>query len=316
MLTGALMQSKGVNSRYRVSLVIPAYRDSLTLARALDSVFRQTRPADEVVLVNDNSPESEAIETILARYPVVRYFRNPVNIGLAATRNRGVELASGDVICFLDADDECHPQRIAMQLSILIDADAVVCDTERVGFDAKPDRFPIVQSPRVFFYRDARRNAFENRLTGASMLIHKATFKELEGFDETLRSCEDLDFWLRLLSQGRTVARIRAPLYRYYYNPFGLSKNLNEIGKWELTVIDKHIRSGRAGNPTGLLAACLQTVWLGKQYLRSARSADRALNKWVDSQLFRLGPWPVLKKAVWLANWARLFHLAAFFLKR
>ena len=57
----------------RVSVVIPCYKDAGTLARALDSVLGQSRPVDEIIVVNDASPESREIEAVMGGYPQVRY---------------------------------------------------------------------------------------------------------------------------------------------------------------------------------------------------------------------------------------------------
>ena len=115
----------------RVSVVIPCYKDAHTLARALDSVLGQSRQVDEIIVVNDASPESHEIEAVMDGYPQVRYIINSQNMGLAATRNVGVEMATGDVISFLDADDQLHPQKIEFQCSILKDGSAVSCDSVR-----------------------------------------------------------------------------------------------------------------------------------------------------------------------------------------
>ena len=86
----------------RVSVVIPCYRDAATLGRALASLQSQTKRADEVIVVDDCSPEGELIRQVIAGFPGTIYLRNAENLGLAGTRNRGLQEATGDVVAFLD----------------------------------------------------------------------------------------------------------------------------------------------------------------------------------------------------------------------
>ena len=80
-----------------VSVIIPCYKDSQTLVRAIESVLKQTYQKIEIIVVNDCSPETELIERCLSAYPQVRYLCNSVNVGLAATRNNGLAMANGEI---------------------------------------------------------------------------------------------------------------------------------------------------------------------------------------------------------------------------
>ncbi len=97
-----------------VSLVIPAYNAEAYLREALDSAFAQTRPPDEVIVVDDGS--GDRTPEIAASYgDRVRLLRQP-NRGEAAARNTGVRVARGDLIAFLDADDTLLPRCLEAQL--------------------------------------------------------------------------------------------------------------------------------------------------------------------------------------------------------
>lgn len=93
----------------------------------------QSRPADEIIVVNDASPETKEIESVLAAYPQVKYIVNATNLGLAATRNVGVRVTSADIVSFLDADDRLHPQKIELQLSLFRPESAVSSGISRIG---------------------------------------------------------------------------------------------------------------------------------------------------------------------------------------
>jgi glycosyltransferase involved in cell wall biosynthesis len=101
----------------KTSAVIPAYNAEKHIARAIDSVLAQTRPADEIIVVDDGSIDKTP--------DVVRSFGDKVifiqqeNAGASAARNTGINAASGDWIAFLDADDEWLPSRLELQFKHL-----------------------------------------------------------------------------------------------------------------------------------------------------------------------------------------------------
>ncbi len=219
-----------------VSVIIPCYKDSATLARAIESVISQSYSPIGIIVVNDCSPETELIEGCLASYPQVRYLRNPVNVGLATTRNNGLAIARGDFIAFLDADDEYHQDKIARQMEALEDNTVVTCGVVNVLPNGR--KVQKLAPPRLVVNACSLLN--RNTLNGAGLLAPKILLLQCGGYNPDLRSCEDFDLWLRLLSTGIKVKDIGLPLYLYHYNPSGLSKNFRNISKWELEVINLH----------------------------------------------------------------------------
>jgi glycosyltransferase involved in cell wall biosynthesis len=99
-----------------VSVVIPAYDAAATIAATLDSLVAQTRPAAEVVVVDDGSRDATA--EVVAAHPIgARLLRQP-NGGLARARNVGVRAATQSWIVLLDADDLCDPRRLEAQWAV------------------------------------------------------------------------------------------------------------------------------------------------------------------------------------------------------
>ena len=94
-----------------ISIVTPAYNASKYIAEALDSVFAQTFPDFEIVVTNDASPDTPALEAVLAGYtdPRLRYVKIDVNKRVSGARNACIEDARGG-LAFLDADDKWKPQ--------------------------------------------------------------------------------------------------------------------------------------------------------------------------------------------------------------
>lgn len=296
-----------VDAAMRVSVVIPCYKDAGTLARALDSVLGQSRPVDEIIVVNDASPQRREIEAVLGGYPQVRYIINSQNMGLAATRNVGVEKATGDVISFLDADDELHPQKIQLQLDLYRPDCAVACGVVRIADERGTDR--VVAYSGVLKYsmvRDSAKLVRRNNLTGASLLISRSLFLSHGGYDTDLRSCEDFDLWLRLLDAGVSVFNIDMPLYLYRINPVGLSRNFFNISYWELMVVRKYLARCRQRAMPMKGEDMTLFIWLFKHFVRYEECRDSRLLSANIQNMALLDSSPFLKQ---LLNTLRLMRL-------
>jgi len=118
-----------------VSVVIPAYNASRTLAQTLDSVLAQTYPNIEIIVVDDGSSDATA-EVLNAYGERVRNIYQP-NKGLPGARNTGCLSARGEFIALMDADDLCVPERIAIQLGVLQNfPEAALCSTDFSAFNS------------------------------------------------------------------------------------------------------------------------------------------------------------------------------------
>lgn len=108
-----------------ISVIIPTYKRASFLARAINSVLEQTYPQVEIIVVDDNNPDSEfraETEKIMGNYinvPSVQYVRHTQNCNGAAARNTGIECSRGMYICFLDDDDWYMPHKLEKQYQYL-----------------------------------------------------------------------------------------------------------------------------------------------------------------------------------------------------
>jgi len=229
-----------------VSIVIPCYRDSKTLSSAIQSLYHQTYSNIEIIVINDASPETAEIEEIINKYPKIIYIKNDDNVGLAATRNIGIKNSKGEYLAFLDADDEWHPRKLELQMRYVAENTAVTCDVEEFLTDLPQLRvFSEDQERDIRFVTSNFKFSFQNYLTGASLLAPKSLLLKVGGYDESLRSCEDYDLWLRLLEERAILIRLRLPLYYYRFNSSSLSSNINAISFWELEVIKRYLQRNR-----------------------------------------------------------------------
>ena len=196
-----------------VTVVIPTYNRMGLLSRALTSVARQTRPPDEVVLVDDGSTD-DTERLIRRQFPDVRYLQQE-NRGVAAARNRGIREAKGEWLAFLDSDDEWLPHKLERQLdAVREEPEFSLCHTNEIWIRRGKRVNPLKKHAKSGGY------IFKKCLplcviSPSSVLIHRSLFEQVGLFDESLPACEDYDLWLRVTAI-RPVLYLEEPLIIKY----------------------------------------------------------------------------------------------------
>lgn len=190
---------------YRVSAVIPAFERHAAVGAAVRSVLAQTRVPDEIVVVDDHSPEPITRETIAVDDPRLRIVRLPENRGAAGARQAGVEAAQSDFVAFLDSDDVWLPRKLETQLRLVDRARplrAVSCGwiADR-GAGRRPRGLVPKASSDV---RDFASGCWF--CPGSTVLVAREAFALVGSFDPSLRRLEDLDWFLRLALAGGEIA--------------------------------------------------------------------------------------------------------------
>lgn len=179
-----------------VSVIIPTYNRAVFLKEALESVFSQRNVEIEVIVVDDGSlDETSAVIESYGRS--VNYIYQP-NAGVSAARNRGIEIARGRWLAFLDSDDFWLPDKLEIQLDWLERRpDIKICQTEelwiRNGRRHNPKKYHKKPSGHSFAVLLDR-----CLVSPSAVMIHRGLFREVGLFDETLPACEDYDLWLRI----------------------------------------------------------------------------------------------------------------------
>jgi len=250
-----------------IAVIIPCYNCSSTLERAIKSVLNQSVVADEIIVVDDCSRNGNVIVEICNKYDKVNFIRNNENLGLAGSRNVGVKCSSSEIVSFLDADDQYHYKKIEIQLPFLDINSAVSTDCISLREGAEKSKIDIPEVIPFKKYTSPYQNLLFNRLVGASLMIKTDTLKKIGGYDSDLRSVEDFELWLRLLSNNITVYAVSLPLYLYYDTDHSLSKDKATIWKNMSNVVDKFMKNNDLKNK--LLIQCLWFILLAKEQVRA-----------------------------------------------
>lgn len=193
----------------RVSVVIPAYNAEATLADALDSVLAQTRPPDEIIVVDDGSRDGTA--TLAESYGPrgVKLLRRE-NGGPGRARNTGITAATGELVALLDADDAWATDKLARQLPLFERHPLLVAAAGAWTWGPGgpfPEDMPVPLFLRGDEWRRPLRATEDSRLRlGFSMVSSTVVASRLallsQPFDADLPTAEDRDVWIRLAELG------------------------------------------------------------------------------------------------------------------
>lgn len=222
----------------RVSVIIPAYHHAQFIGAAIDSVLAQTYRDFEIIVVNDGSPDDT--EEVLRPYiegGQIRYFWQE-NQGAAAARNNGAKMAVGELLAFLDDDDQWLPDKLEWQVEVMEASDIVVVG----GFNDGDRHISRNESSQIDTYQTLPTYVFFTRnpfgSPGQTMIRRKA-FDAIGGFDQDIWGADDLDIWIRLSRLGEVRKYSRLSLF-YRSHDFNASHNYHRMALNLKKVISKN----------------------------------------------------------------------------
>jgi glycosyltransferase involved in cell wall biosynthesis len=210
-----------------ISVIIPVYNGEKTIQETVLSVLKQTITDFELIIINDGS--QDATLEIVSRIPDprIKIFSYP-NAGLAVSRNRGIALAQGDYLAFLDADDLWAVNKLEAQLAALkSNPDAAVAYSWTDCIDEQ-GRF-LRQSAHSTASGNVQANLLLANFisSGSNVLVCKQAVMDIGGFDETLSNAQDWDLWLRLATRYQFVP---VPETQVFYRVSTRSMSRNVLG--------------------------------------------------------------------------------------
>lgn len=202
-----------------ISVIIPAYNCAAYIHLAIDSALNQDVPL-EILVLNDCSGDN--LDQVMEAYrdnPVVHYLHNDRNLGAAQTRNRGVRMAKGEYVAFLDADDIWQAGKLAKQLKRMQETDCVLCATARELMTPEGVRTGhVIPVGETITYHDLLKH---NSINCSSVLIRTDVAKEFPMHHED--SHEDYIMWLEVLGKYGAACGINEPLLLYRLSNTGKS---------------------------------------------------------------------------------------------
>lgn len=237
-----------------VSLIVPVYKiPSPLLSVCIESLLGQTYLQLEIILVDDGSPDDcgvicERYKDIDKRVIVI----HKKNAGVSAARNSGLELASGDYIMFVDADDSLASNAVSNMVDVaqIENADIVICDYLR--FFKKIASFPLISTLDYQTFKNESElisirkkclvedNTFGVRFNGApwGKLYKKDII--VKGFKENLVRSQDNYFNFQVFGKAKSISFLNQKLYGYRYLP---SSSVNKFRSNLFSISSKYLKS-------------------------------------------------------------------------
>jgi len=265
----------------KVSIILPSYNRAHLLPRAIRSVLNQDYQDWELLIWDDGS--TDETRQVVATYKDERikyYFET--NHGAAYARNRAVEKASGDLLAFLDSDDEWKPEKLTLQVAALNshpEIDVLFTDFSNIHEHDGKVHHTFVDYQHAL-QKTVRENcagevvliqdgfpasiATDNYIALDSVMLRHEVYSRAGGFNETLLNSEDFEFWWRLALDEHGFGYIERELLTRYKAAGSLSSNRLPGLKNHLRALDLCVEQAmKAGRPeyAKLLEVQYRNTW-------------------------------------------------------
>jgi glycosyltransferase involved in cell wall biosynthesis len=236
--------------------VTPVLNGASSIGRSLASVAAQTYPNIEHVVIDGGSTdETAAIVRSFAEAHPVTWVSEP-DRGMYDAVNKGLALAEGHVLAYLNSDDVYFPWSVDLAVARL-----------RSGFDFAYGDLGMVRGrvaesfmPQFYPPFDLNRYAYFRRLGQPTVFWRRSTYEKLGGFDDSYRLIGDCEYWLRAAAAGSSFAHVREVMAIQFDHPDTLRKTYREELKQEFERLRATYREA-AGPPARLGAVWTALDW-------------------------------------------------------
>ncbi|ODS09955.1 glycosyltransferase family 2 protein [Vibrio scophthalmi] len=214
-----------------VSIITPCYNSGSELLRTLESVRNQTYQNYEHIVIDDcsSSAISDELLSIINNDSKIKFIQRSWNAGPAVTRNRGISVAQGRFIAFLDADDTWHPEKLERQLQFMIENNVPLSYTSYEVVDAKGKVLGARVPPRKLSYKDVLKS---NQIGCLTAVYDTALLGKV--YMPNIAKRQDMGLWLKILKNGEYAqGLVESPLARYRVGVKSVSSNKLSVLKYQ-----------------------------------------------------------------------------------
>lgn len=218
-----------------VTVVIPAYNCEETIQECILSVINQTKfeYIDKIIVVNDGSTDStiDKINVLKNLYINTIIIINQKNMGVSSARNKGIMQAKSEYIAFLDSDDVWLPNKIEVQMNVLLKHKDIML----LGANSESSNY------KIYFKKIKKLEnisilalCFRYMPQTSSVILKKEVIDTIGLFNENMKYCEDINYFQKICYKYKSYYMIPDALYKYGINKKygcekGLSSNLKEM---------------------------------------------------------------------------------------
>ncbi len=213
------------NNAPKISVIIPAYNIAPYIAETLESVFAQTFTDYEIIVVNDGSKDTKALEKVLEPFFDKIIYAEQTNAGASVARNSAISLARGEILAFLDGDDIWLPRFLDSQINFLEkeNLEMVYADAEIFGDAHFEGENFMKNSPSVGAVTTESLITGECNVITSGTILRKDLIEKFGNFDANIPRSQDFDLWFRLAKCGARIGYQSEILLKYRVRPDNLS---------------------------------------------------------------------------------------------
>lgn len=194
-----------------VSVIMPAYNASRYIKEAIESVYCQNVNWELIIIDDASKDDTEGVVQQFLEDERVVYIKNEQNLGVAVSRNIGIQRAKGEYIAFLDSDDRWTKGKLERQLELMKEKNAVLCSTARALINETGELTgKIIPVKERITYKAL---LYSNCISMSSAMVQRQVALEFPMEQEHLH--EDYIFWLRILGKYEVAYGINEPMLEY-----------------------------------------------------------------------------------------------------
>jgi teichuronic acid biosynthesis glycosyltransferase TuaG len=198
-----------------VSIIMPTYNSAFFIEEAIQSVMNQTYANWELIIIDDGSTDNtqQIVQSLIYDWPNITYNYSEHNKGTAHARNRGMSLAKGQFLAFLDSDDVWLNKKLELQVSFIQSNKEAVftfSSYRRMSYNGEKISQIIPAAEKI-----SRNDLFNgNNIPLLTVVINREALGDFK-FNEHMMSCEDYCLWLEILNEVPVAHGLDSDLARY-----------------------------------------------------------------------------------------------------
>ena len=213
----------------KVSVIIPVHNSSKYILECLNSVVNQTYKNLEIIIVDDNSSDDSIDIVQKVNDSRIKIVRLNENVGVALARNKGIDVSTGDFICFLDSDDYWKLKKIEKQVKFIKNKSFIYSGYEYL----KRGRKHFAKVPKIISYNQALKNT---TIFTSTVMFNMKFLSKNDIYMPNIKRGQDTACWWKILKKNNFAYGITEPLSIYRVGDKSLSSNkfIALIRTWNL----------------------------------------------------------------------------------
>jgi glycosyltransferase involved in cell wall biosynthesis len=299
-----------------ISVVIPAHNAAPFVAEAVRSVLAQTFRDFELIVVDDGS--SDGTGDVLKEFAGRIEYIHQANRGASAARNAGIQAAKGRYVCFLDADDSWHADKLEQQIRFMQEHPELGLSfadgrEQRDGRVTKESILAATQFHAELTSEIPIRNAFsklllENFIPTPSVIVSADCLRRVGLFDENLPVAEDRDMWLRIAAHS-AIACLHKPLITVRKHDSNISNRRETTLRARLRVWSENRRRFPTLAPRHVYYPLLARTYQDLGYIVLTRGAGREARRYGVASLRSALSYTLTTGSLFPFRWTLAFAL-------